>query len=131
MHSERLLAACLLVLDCWTEALRGPCCRRTTTSTCSRCATTPPPVFPPRGARAYSGAAAPPSEAPFSQGALLLTVPSVTVTTSAWHTPSYGICKDATGAGAAQEIETGRVQLVYKRRNGGVGLLKPTLVQDL
>lgn len=30
-----------------------------------------------------------------------------------------------------QEIESGRVQLVYKRRNGGVGLLKPTLVQDL
>ncbi len=32
---------------------------------------------------------------------------------------------------AVQEIESGRVQLVYKRRNGGVGLLKPTLVQDL
>lgn len=30
-----------------------------------------------------------------------------------------------------QEITTGRVQLVYKRRHGGVGLLKPTLVQDL
>ena len=35
------------------------------------------------------------------------------------------------GSSAVQEIESGRVQLVYKRRNGGVGLLKPTLVQDL
>mmetsp|Transcript_6705 Transcript_6705/g.19291 ORF Transcript_6705/g.19291 Transcript_6705/m.19291 type:complete len:263 (-) Transcript_6705:1949-2737(-) len=30
-----------------------------------------------------------------------------------------------------QELETGRVQLVYRRREGGVGLIKPTLVQDL